>query len=347
MVRDSPAMSLAFCNDSSTTSRYACVQRRLRLWVTFTMGGVVEVEGSALSLKSKIKTPPPLYPPHKLQTPSIRPNLALVFVELPGERELQRFLNASRSRIMIVTVLTAALCACSVPKTSRSVDETQTLSPRVIKVGDPVPKGGGVYKLGDPYLAGGKWYVPVNDKSYDEVGLASWYGDFFHGRRTANGEIYDMAALTAAHPTLPLPTYATVTNLANNRTVVVRINDRGPYHDGRIIDLSHKAAELLGFYGHGTAAVRVRYFAPAPLNGDDHLERSILARQPWAPRVVSSAAKRKSPGSDLLAAAVMTADPPLVSKKGNFQKPRTENAGGWMARAQPAMANTAAFKDGE
>ncbi len=99
-----------------------------------------------------------------------------------------------------------------------------------------------------PYLAGGKWYTPVNDQTYDETGIASWYGDFFHGRRTANGEIYDMNALTAAHPTLPMPTYATVTNLANNRTVVVRINDRGPYHDGRIIDLSHKAAELLGFY---------------------------------------------------------------------------------------------------
>ena len=130
-------------------------------------------------------------------------------------------------------------------KTSRTtVDETQALSPRVIKVGDPVPKGGGEYKLGSAYLAGGKWYVPVNDQSYDETGIASWYGDFFHGRRTANGEIYDMNALTAAHPTLPMPTYATVTNLANDRTIVVRINDRGPYHDGRIIDLSHKAAEL-------------------------------------------------------------------------------------------------------
>ena len=85
-------------------------------------------------------------------------------------------------------------------------------------MGDPVPKGGGVFKLGDPYLAGGKWYVPVNDRAYDRIGLASWYGDFFHGRRTANGEIYDMNALTGAHPTLPLPTYAAVTNLANNRT---------------------------------------------------------------------------------------------------------------------------------
>ncbi|MBJ7536000.1 septal ring lytic transglycosylase RlpA family protein [Rhodomicrobium vannielii ATCC 17100] len=187
---------------------------------------------------------------------------------------------------MIVTALVASLGACTTQKSP--VDETQTLSPRVIKVGDPVPKGGGEYKLGKAYLANGKWYQPVNDVNYDQVGLASWYGDFFHGRKTANGEIYDMGALTAAHPTLPMPTYAQVTNLDNNRTVIVRINDRGPYHDGRIIDLSRKAAELLGFHGRGTAAVRVRYFAPAPLNGDDHLERSILAKQPWAARSVSS-----------------------------------------------------------
>ncbi len=186
---------------------------------------------------------------------------------------------------MIVTALAVSLCACSVAKGPR--DETRQLSPRVIKVGDPVPKGGGVFKIGDPYYANGKWYVPVNDPGYDRVGRASWYGDFFHGRLTANGEVYDMNALTGAHPTLPLPTYVQVTNLANNRSIVVRINDRGPYHDNRIIDLSHKAAELLGFYGQGTAMVRVRYFGPAPLNGDDRFERSVASRQPWATRVTS------------------------------------------------------------
>ncbi len=245
---------------------------------------------------------------------------------------------------MIVTALVASLCACSVPpKASRTVDETQTLSPRVIKVGDPVPKGGGVYKLGDPYLAGGKWWTPVNDQAYDQVGIASWYGDFFHGRRTANGEIYDMDALTAAHPTLPMPTYATVTNMANNRTVVVRINDRGPYHDGRIIDLSRKAAELLGLYPKGSGAVRVRYLSPAPLNGDDTLERSMLAKQPWsahvvrqkqahaapAPKVVSAPA---SPSVSMLAA---TADGPLVTKKGALEKGPKVISGPWVTNAQP------------
>jgi rare lipoprotein A len=275
---------------------------------------------------------------------------------------------------MIVSALVASLCACSVPKASRSpLDETQTLSPRVIRVGDPVPKGGGVFKLGEPYLAGGKWYTPVNDTSYDQVGLASWYGDFFHGRKTANGEVYDMNALTAAHPTLPLPTYATVTNLNNNRTVVVRINDRGPYHDGRIIDLSHKAAELLGFYGRGTASVRVQYFAPAPLSGDDSLERSVLARQPWAPRVVNSAYTRPSvpAQANLYAAAAMTAvpafkpksaqalveksAPPLVAKpaqalvvkKGDFERTSGETSAGWVTSARPALTNSAAFKNAQ
>lgn len=234
---------------------------------------------------------------------------------------------------MIVTALAASLCACSVPETSSSLDETRALSPRVIKIGDPVPKGGGVYKIGEPYLVGGKWYVPVNDQFYDEVGLASWYGDLFHGRRTANGEIYDMNALTAAHPTLPMPTYAMVTNLENNRTVVVRINDRGPYHEGRIIDLSHRAAQLLGIHDRGTATVRVRYFAPAPLNGDDSLEQSILAKQPWAPRIVRRTEPRKSAQGDLIASAMMTAEPRLVVTKGNFEK--TPTGAGWITSSVP------------
>jgi rare lipoprotein A len=256
---------------------------------------------------------------------------------------LQRIGNVSPSWIMIVTALVASLCACSVNKSSRStVDETQTLSPRVIKVGDPVPKGGGVYKLGDPYVAAGKWYVPVNDQAYDQVGIASWYGDFFHGRRTANGEIYDMNALTAAHPTLPMPTYATVTNLENNRTIVVRINDRGPYHDGRIIDLSHRAAELLGFYPKGSGPVRVRYLSPAPINGDDTLERTMLAKQPWAPHVVRDKQAHAAPAPhngpapkpSFLAAATVTVDPPLVTKKGSFEKAPKDSAGGWVTNAE-------------
>jgi rare lipoprotein A len=241
---------------------------------------------------------------------------------------------------MIVTALAATLCACSVSKSFRTPDETRQLSPRLIKVGDPVPKGGGVYKLGEPYLAGGQWYVPINDRSYDRVGLASWYGDFFHGRPTANGEIYDMNALTAAHPTLPLPTYAAVTNLENNRTIVVRINDRGPYHDNRIIDLSHKAAKMLGFYGRGTATVRVRYLSSAPLSGDDSYERAVLSRQPWATQVISGVSTPKSPASQMLAAATVTAEPHLVVKKGNFEGRRAPERGIWRTSAEPALTSS-------
>jgi rare lipoprotein A len=140
-----------------------------------------------------------------------------------------------------------------------------------------------------------------------------------------------------------MPTYASVTNLANNRTVIVRINDRGPYHDGRIIDLSHKAAELLGFYGRGTAAVRVRYFAPAPLSGDDTLERNMLAKQPWATHLVTNSHAQASPRANFLAAAV-TAGPSLVVKKGGFEGAPTVSTGGWATSARPELTNAAAFK---
>lgn len=306
------------------------------------MGRVGEFECAAFAFCIEKDGLAVSYPYPWVEAPSICPNLLLEIEALSSSRHLRRIVNESTARIMIVSALIASLCACSVPKTSNAVDETRALSPRVIKIGDPVPKGGGVYKVGDPYLAGGKWYTPVNDQSYDQVGLASWYGDFFHGRRTANGEIYDMEALTAAHPTLPMPTYATVTNLSNNRTVVVRINDRGPYHDGRIIDLSHKAAELLGFYGRGTAAVRVRYFSPAPLNGDDRLERSILAKQPWAAHVVASA-PAKSPSNTFLATAATTAEKPLVMKKGGFERSWSEGSGGWDTSASPVITSSTAF----
>ncbi len=109
-------------------------------------------------------------------------------------------------------------------------------SPRVAAY--DIPKGGGTFKLGSPYKVADRWYVPREDPNYDEVGIASWYGADFHGRRTANGEVFDANALTAAHPTLPLPCYAYVTNLDNGKTVLVRVNDRGPYVNDRLIDMS-------------------------------------------------------------------------------------------------------------
>jgi rare lipoprotein A len=161
-------------------------------------------------------------------------------------------------------------------------------SPRVAS-GGTIPKGGGVYKVGRPYRVGGRWYHPHENPNYDRVGTASWYGTAFHGRKTANGEVYDMYALTAGHPTLPMPSYAYVTNLQNGRTVLVRINDRGPYAKDRLIDLSFQTARTLGFHNHGLARVRVRYAGRAPLNGDDSAERRFLASQSWSGSRVTAA----------------------------------------------------------
>jgi rare lipoprotein A len=119
------------------------------------------------------------------------------------------------------------------------------------------PQVGG-YKVGKPYQIANVWYYPREDYGYNEAGIASWYGPGFHGRLTANGEIYDQEAMTAAHRTLPMPSLVQVTNLDNGRSVRVRVNDRGPYAHGRIIDMSKRAAELLGFTNQGTAKVRVQ-----------------------------------------------------------------------------------------
>lgn len=122
-----------------------------------------------------------------------------------------------------------------------------------------LPAASGNFKVGKPYQVDGVWYYPNIDPDYSETGLASWYGDGdgFHGKPTANGERYDMYALTAAHKTLPLPSIVKVTNLENGRTLNLRINDRGPFKPGRIIDVSKRGAELLGFKNGGTATVRV------------------------------------------------------------------------------------------
>jgi len=128
--------------------------------------------------------------------------------------------------------------------------------------GAPAP-GGGVYKVGNPYQIAGAWYYPREQPDYDETGIGSWYGAEFHGRRTANGEVFDRNAMTAAHPTLPMPVNVRVTNLENGKSIVVRVNDRGPFAKGRVIDLSERAADVLGYRLQGTARVRVSYLGRA------------------------------------------------------------------------------------
>ena len=146
-------------------------------------------------------------------------------------------------------------------------------SQRVVTNGETVPRGGGKYLVGRPYTIAGKKYVPQEmNKGQGQVGGASWYGDAFHGRRTANGEIYDMAALSAAHPTMPLPSYARVTNMKNNRSIMVRVNDRGPFHPGRVLDVSKRVADALDFRRAGTAQIKVEYVSKAGLAGSDDVQ---------------------------------------------------------------------------
>ncbi len=130
-----------------------------------------------------------------------------------------------------------------------------------------VPPNAGVYKIGVPYQIGDTWYYPREQPDYDETGIASWYGPTFYGHNTANGERFDANALSAAHRTLPMPVNVRVTNLDNGKSLVVRVNDRGPFTKGRIIDLSERAATLLGYKAQGTARVRVTYVSRADLSG--------------------------------------------------------------------------------
>ena len=193
-----------------------------------------------------------------------------------GIRRSDPVLRAARGVAAVATCLVLANCASS-GKFAGGVDPKYGVSssPRVVAFGDPVPKGGGTYRVGKPYTVAGRVYVPEEDTHYRAEGLASWYGDDFHGRLTANGEVFDMASLTAAHPTLPMPCYARVTNLSNGKSLIVRVNDRGPYHGNRVMDVSSRAAELLEFKGNGIARVRVEYVGRAPLEGSD--DRQLIA----------------------------------------------------------------------
>ncbi|WP_425408788.1 septal ring lytic transglycosylase RlpA family protein [Hyphococcus sp.] len=151
------------------------------------------------------------------------------------------------------------------------------------------------YKIGKPYKVNGRWYHPKEDPDYVETGVASWYGTQFHGRLTANGEIFDMNLLSAAHTTMPLPSMAEVTNLANGRSVTVRVNDRGPFAHNRIIDMSREAARHLGFERDGVTRVRVRYKGPAPLMAKAPAEPGRRYARETRPDRVARAAPVRDP----------------------------------------------------
>jgi rare lipoprotein A len=187
-----------------------------------------------------------------------------------------------------------ALTACATPQPTARVSYSHGhehfaqskyghASAKVVADGDRVPRGGGQYLVGRPYMVAGHRYYPAENPSYTAVGMASWYGAAFHGRRTANGEVYDMASLSAAHPTMPLPSYARVTNLGNGYSVIVRVNDRGPYHAGRVTDVSSRVADVLDMKAMGTAKVKIDYVGPAPIEGSDDSQLLASLRTDGSP----------------------------------------------------------------
>ncbi|MDZ4740905.1 MAG: septal ring lytic transglycosylase RlpA family protein [Alphaproteobacteria bacterium] len=208
--------------------------------------------------------------------------------------------NAPLMRTIVVLLVVLAIASCAT---------------------EPTPKLGR-YKVGTPYQIGGVWYYPKEEAFYDETGVASWYGSDFHGKATANGERYDMNTLTAAHRTLPLPSVVRVTNLDNGRSLRLRVNDRGPYAHGRIIDVSSRASELLGFQNRGTARVRVQYEgrgvvgAMAPADDDD-ISSVKLGDVRAAPRSqVASTPLAPPPGASASNPIVVDAGPAIISQPG-------------------------------
>jgi rare lipoprotein A len=200
-------------------------------------------------------------------------------------------------KLMAFAALTLLIVSCSNSPT-RSTQQGNVVD--VSRIPDAVPTlHTGPYKA-NPYTVLGKTYFPLNESaSYAQTGTASWYGTKFHGQNTANGEVYDLYGMSAAHKTLPLPSYVRVTNLDNNRTVILRVNDRGPFYSDRIIDLSYAAAKKLGYAEIGTARVRVegidpaQYWAqrgkPAPLMLDQPQVASAPVRAQAAPVITASA----------------------------------------------------------
>lgn len=183
--------------------------------------------------------------------------------------------NALKASLIFAMAIAITACGSSVERadintsTKFKAEDYGVEASKRVTVAKKVKKGGGTYKVGKPYKVKDRWFHPKEEKDYDEKGMASWYGPNFHGRMTANGEIYDQYHLSAAHPTFPLPSYARVTNLTNGHSVVVRVNDRGPFAKDRIIDVSSQTADLLDMKREGVAKVRVEYVGKARMDGED------------------------------------------------------------------------------
>jgi peptidoglycan lytic transglycosylase len=180
-------------------------------------------------------------------------------------------------RTIAALVLIASVAACSTVGGFYSSGGSSGAPSGRYPDNDELPKGsqGVARKIGKPYKVAGRWYYPKEDETYDEIGLASWYGKDFHGKKTANGEYFNMNALTAAHKTLPLPSFVKVTNLSNGRSIVLRVNDRGPFVNDRLLDVSRRGAQLLGFHKQGVTRVRIQV-----VDHDGNLPRGARKRAP-------------------------------------------------------------------
>ncbi len=184
------------------------------------------------------------------------------------------FTRAAARVAAAVGLMMLAACGSPTRQATQAPSSPRELAERT-RTGayEPSPEQRGYYKVGKPYQIAGVWYYPREDFGLVETGIASWYGEEFHGRMTANGEFFDKNDLTAAHPTLQMPSVVRVTNLDNGRSVVVRVNDRGPYARGRVIDVSRRTAQVLGFESQGTAKVKVEVIA------DESIKLAGLARE--------------------------------------------------------------------
>jgi rare lipoprotein A len=263
---------------------------------------------------------------------------------------------------LLLLALGVAVASCSPFGKQASRDPFAGKGSPIYPGKGPVPWGGGRYHVGKPYQVAGRWFTPKEQPNYDKKGLASWYGEAFNRRKTSNGEWFDMNRLTAAHATLPLPSYVKVTNLENGNEVVLRVNDRGPFVDTRVIDVSKQAAKALDFKHQGTVKVRVQYIGPAPLNDNGaHLVamNKELDRGTPMRKMIAAADRRKgkSPPPEVMVAeskpkkkaapVVAVAEPAPVAETVAFAAPEPEAVPAEPAYEVTYYVQLGSFSDGE
>lgn len=222
-----------------------------------------------------------------------------------------------------MAVLCAGLAACTTASTTLSEEEADPAQP-----GSSQSAVAATSDIGKPYQVAGQWYSPVADPDYDRTGTASWYGGDFHGRRTASGEVFNANELTAAHPTLPLMSYVRVTNLSNDRSVILRVNDRGPFRKGRLIDVSRRAAEMLDFKRAGSADVRVEYVQAAKRGVDDS---EYLMASYQGPRDYPVPSREDPPAAIAVASVETPKQTPETTAFVAAEEPPEEGSGGALA----------------